>query len=414
MNWRTWKTNGWVALTEGIMDVKDLDAPVTNLYLRLKIESDVAALQRVEFRMNDSDARFRGTIQHWKNKPEVNVVIESSKFDIDLVIPKGDRSPLRDFLETLAGSSTVDGTINIERPWYKDMPLKNLSALLRIHDGLVTVDRIRGESSGGPVAGRVFVHLPENKPAAVRASFDIKGLPFEQLHQSIGHEERLVTGSLFLRGKLQGHGRDPQGVLPTLNGKLDVKIEDGHVRRGTILPRILTILNLPTVLQSEVDLSRDGFPFDTLTGELTIKNGIVTSENGVIDSPIMKLTTAGNYHLKRDYLDMVAAVSPFGRYSDFMKKIPLFGKILAGERKGLATALFKITGSVEEPEVVYMPMQSFTTGITGFAQLAIDILKNTVTLPSELLKSDSKDSPSNSSLDGSKKAVSPKSKDENP
>ena len=413
-DWRAWKTNGWVALTEGIMDVEDLDVPVTNLYLRLKVDSDVAALQRVEFRMGDSDARFRGTIQNWKNKPEINVVIESSKFDIDLVIPKGDRSPLRDFLESLAGSSTVDGTINIERPRYKDMPLKNLSALLRIHDGLVTVDRIRGESSGGPVAGRVFVHLPENKPAAVRASFDIKGLPFEQLHQSIGHEERLVTGSLFLRGKIQGHGRDPQGVFPTLNGKLDVKIENGHVRRGTILPKILGILNLPTVLQSEVDLSRDGFPFDTLTGELKITNGIVTSENGVIDSPIMKLTTAGNYHLKRDYLDMVAAVSPFGRYSDFMKKIPLFGKILAGERKGLATALFKITGSVEEPEVVYMPMESFATGITGFAQLAVDILTNTVTLPSELLKSDSEDTPARSSLDNDKKSVSPKLTNELP
>ena len=193
-----------------------------------------------------------------------------------------------------------------------------------------------------------------------------------------------------------------------------MKIENGHVRRGTILPKILAILNLPTVLQSEVDLSRDGFPFDTLTGELQVKNGIVTSENGVIDSPIMKLTTAGNYHLKRDYLDMVAAVSPFGRYSDFMKNIPLFGKILAGDRKGLATALFQITGSLEEPEVLYMPMESFATGIGGFAQLAIDILTNTVTLPSELLKSDSEDAPAPSSLDKDKKAVSPKLTNERP
>ena len=390
-DWRQWRTKGWVALTEGIMDVKNLPEPVTNLFLRLKIDSDVTELQRVEFRLKDSDARLRGSVENWNKKPKINVVIESSQFDIDLLIPKEGRSPLRDFLETLAGSSSLEGTVNIDRPRYKALPLKNLTADLRIHDGLVTIDRIRGESEGGPVAGRVFIHLPEQKPAAVRASFHIKGLPFEQLHQSIGHEERLVTGSLSMRGKIQGHGRDPQGVLPSLNGQLDVKIQDGHVRRGTVLPQILAILNLPAVLQNEIDLSREGFPFDTMTGTLTIKDGLVASENVVMDSPIMKMTTVGNYHLKRDYMDMIAAVSPFGRYSDFMKTIPLFGKIIEGDRKGLATALFKITGSVEDPNVVYMPVESFKTGLTGFAQLAIDILTNTVTLPSDLLKSDSRD-----------------------
>ena len=409
-DWRQWRTKGWVALTEGIMDVKNLPEPVTNLFLRLKIDSDVADLQRVEFRLKDSDARLRGSVENWKKKPKINVVIESSQFDIDLLIPKEGRSPLRDFLEALAGSGSLEGTVNIEQPRYKALPLKNLTADLRIHDELVTIDRIRGESAGGPVAGRVFIHLPEQKPAAVRASFQIKGLPFEQLHQSIGHEERLVTGSLSMRGKIQGHGRNPQGVLPSLNGQLDVMIQNGHVRRGTVLPKILAILNLPAVLQDEVDLSRDGFPFDTMTGTLMIKDGLVTSENVVMDSPIMKMTTAGNYHLKRDYLDMVAAVSPFGRYSDFMKTIPLFGKIIEGDRKGLATALFQITGTVENPNVVYMPMESFATGLTGFAQLAIDILTNTVTLPSDLINSDSKDSSENPPPGITEKGVSLESK----
>jgi hypothetical protein len=82
---------------------------------------------------------------------------------------------------------------------------------------------------------------------------------------------------------------------------------------------------------------------------------------------------------------MVWAVSPFGSYSQFLKTIPLFGRLFAGDRKGIATALFSVKGSIEDPEVTYLPMKSFATGLTGLAQLAFDILKNTVMLPIDLM-----------------------------
>ena len=58
---------------------------------------------------------------------------------------------------------------------------------------------------------------------------------------------------------------------------------------------------------------------------------------------------------------------------------------MAGDRKGLATALFQVKGSIDDPEVTYLPMKSFTTGLTGVAQLAFDLLKNTVMLPIDIL-----------------------------
>jgi hypothetical protein len=85
---------------------------------------------------------------------------------------------------------------------------------------------------------------------------------------------------------------------------------------------------------------------------------------------------------------MVWAVSPFGSYAQFLKTIPLFGRIFAGDRKGVATALFSVKGSIEDPEVTYLPMKSFATGVTGLAQLAFDILKNTVMLPIDLITPD--------------------------
>ena len=396
-DWRNWKPTGWVALTEGIVDVKDLPTPITNLFFRLKMNPTIAEVKRLEFKMAKSDVHVTGSIKHWNDKPEIDVVLESSRFDLDFLVPKGKRSSLRDMLEDLAAKTTVVGNIHIDRPMYKKLKAKNLSGLLKIRDGLVTLDRIRGMAYGQPVMGRVFLHLPQHKPAAVRSSFHLKGLPFENLNQSVGQEERLWSGQLSVRGMVQGHGRDPRGVLSTLNGNMDVVIEQGHVQKGTVFPRILTLLNLPTLLGNKVDLKQQGFPFKKVTATLQLEDGVLTSQNVIVDSPIMKMTTVGQYDIVTDQLDIVAAVSPFGQYSEFLKKIPLFGRILAGNRKGIATALFQVRGSLTAPDVRYMPLQSFTTGLTGLSQLAFDILKNTVTLPVELINSNKNDSGKKSS-----------------
>ncbi|HEY6288152.1 MAG TPA: AsmA-like C-terminal domain-containing protein, partial [Nitrospiraceae bacterium] len=133
---------------------------------------------------------------------------------------------------------------------------------------------------------------------------------------------------------------------------------------------------------------KDGLPYNKLSATVLVRNGLFETENMIIDSPIVKITAAGNYDLPTYQIDMVWAVSPFGSYSQFLKTIPLFGRLFAGDRKGVATALFSVKGSIEDPEVTYLPMKSFATGVTGLAELAFDILKNTVMLPVDLMTPD--------------------------
>ncbi|MDH3505369.1 MAG: hypothetical protein OEM58_12690, partial [Nitrospirota bacterium] len=64
-----------------------------------------------------------------------------------------------------------------------------------------------------------------------------------------------------------------------------------------------------------------------------------------------------------------------------LKDIPLFGSLMKGERKGLMTALFEVKGPRTKPDITYLPLESFTGGLKGLAQFAVDVLKNVVTLP---------------------------------
>lgn len=394
-DWKTWRITGWLALTNGLMLAKDLDGHVQDLYLRLKLVRNGAELKRLSFRINDSDVSITGTIKNWATKPAIAVKIESTQMDFDLLIPKGERSPLRQFLELLTATSRGNALASIERGVYKELRFGGLSCRITIGDGILDVDRIVGQSDTGSLAGRLVVHLPRQEPADTEASLRITGIPFEEVLPLLGSKEHWVTGDLKLSGTLRGHGRNPHGLFPTLGGKATVVIEDGRVLKNErrAIWKVLSLLNLPAVLQGKVDLDKDGLPFRKFSGTVTVRNGLIESEDIVLDSSVLKITAAGNYDLPTDQLDMVWAVSPFGSYSQFLKTIPLFGRLFAGDRKGLATALFQVKGSIEDPEVTYMPMKSLATGLTGLAQLAFDVLKNTLTLPVDLMTPDEDKTP---------------------
>jgi hypothetical protein len=170
-----------------------------------------------------------------------------------------------------------------------------------------------------------------------------------------------------------------------VSGKLDGQIGKGRIVRGTTVPKILTILNLPALLQGKVDLAREGLPFDKLTASLPIRNGLITDGSLVIDSPVLKMTAAGTYDLTSDQIDSIWVVSPLGAYAQLLKSIPLFGRLFAGERRGLDTAIFEVKGTRNDPKVTYLPMESLKTGLTGVAQLAFDLLKNLLMLPKDLI-----------------------------
>jgi len=387
LDWKSWKTTGWLALTNGLMNVKGAEGPVQDLYLRVQLVRNGAEIKRLSFRLLDSDVALEGTIRNWITKPMITAKIESNQMDLDLLIPKGERSPIREFLETLAATSRVQATASMTRGHYKHLKFGSLSARIMIQDGMLDIDRLSGQSTNGEVAGRIVVQLPRKEPAEAEISVRATGLLVEDVLRLAGSKESGITGEARVSGTMRGNGKNPHGLYPTLNGKADILLESGRIFKSQerTVWKIISILNLPAVLQGKVDLEKDGLPYNKITATVLARNGLFETENLIIDSPIVKITAAGNYDLPTDQIDMVWAVSPFGSYAQFLKTIPLFGRLFAGERKGFATALFSVKGAMEDPEVTYLPMKSFATGVTGLAQLAFDVLKNTVMLPVDLM-----------------------------
>ncbi len=384
--WKSWTVTGWVALTDGLLAGKKFEPPLTDIYLRMQLLRTSADLKRLEFRIKDSFVRLSGMIRNWRTKPALDLKVESPDLDLDLLIPKGERSPVRDMLEDLAATGRLTASVAVTLGRYKQLTINDLSGRVNIGDEVLDINQIAGQIGEGTLEGSLVVRLPKHKPAEAEVKIQLTSVPYEKVIPLLDDKQRIVaTGDLTLKATLQGNGRNPFGVANTLNGTVEYQINNGRVIRGIILPRILSVLDIPNRLQGKIDLSREGIPIDKQSATVTIRNGIATTNNALIDSPVVKIAAAGSYDIPTDQLNMEAVVSPFGSYTKLIQSIPLFGKLFKGERQGFTTAFLDIKGSFAEPRIESHPLKSLGAGLTGLAQLAADVLINTLKLPAEMI-----------------------------
>jgi hypothetical protein len=229
------------------------------------------------------------------------------------------------------------------------------------------------------------------KNQKAKGALTLEGIPIESILAPQATSPPPLTGKTSLTTSIQMSLGSPELLQRSLTGKGSVQLQKGQIQTGPVLSKILDILNIPSLLMGKVNLLEEGIPFDQLEGTFSIENGLLSTQDLALKSPVLKLTAAGSYDIPTESLDSIFAVSPFGAYSNLLKDIPLFGLLMKGERKGLMTALFEVKGSRAKPEVTYLPLESFAGGLKGLAQFPLDVLKNLVTLPIPDKESPNKD-----------------------
>jgi uncharacterized protein involved in outer membrane biogenesis len=379
-----------VALTNGVVNIDGVRSPISQVALQVKLAGHAAKLKRLQWNLEKSQTQAKGIILAWDSKPNIKLSLTATQLDLGLLLPRDkQRSPLREFWETIANTAKVSARLQFNRASYHNLKVQNLSGQLNSNEGIIRLDHIRGKADGGSIQGRVLVNLPVQQPIAMKTWFSINSIPLLTLEKTLLDKQtldkRLMMGLMTMEGTLQGHGRNPLGVLPTLNGTLKLTIKDGRIKRGVVIPKILAIMNLPNMLQGEIDLEKDGYPFSRQSGTFTIAAGRIVSTDMVMDGPVVKMTAAGQYDLVNDDLDVVTAVSPLGSYFKLLNEIPLVHLLLDDEERGIDLAMFSVKGPFQNPVVEPLAVESVAFGLTGFARLALSILKNTITLPQKIL-----------------------------
>jgi hypothetical protein len=393
-DWTSPRLYGWVELRNGVIHDERMKDALRDVDLRVQLAGREVNIERISFKIRESDVMVRGFVKRWLRQPDMVLTIESSKLDLWQVLSQTREAPVKaaeagepllDRLRRWAHAGHADVGLLISQARYRQLLFEKFSAHLRMGEGRIEIDRVSGDTKEGVIEGDTLLDFRVPSKVDLIGTFQINGVPVERVVSLFEPNEEIVTGLLSLKGTLQGAFQEGSPFLSTLRG-LDpvlLRIERGRIVHGKVLPKVLKILNVPALLKGEVDLDGNGVPFDSFAATLSIKDGVLASEDLRFDSPIVKVSGAGRHNLMTDQFDLALAVSPLGAYSDTIGSIPLFGRLVAGDRPGLTTALFEVTGPWSNPDVRYLPVESVAKGLTGYPKLAIDVLTNLLTLPHE-------------------------------
>jgi hypothetical protein len=381
----SWRTSGQIRLDEGMIRVEGLDEAIRDAFVTLRFDQDRIHIPRMAFHVGATDLRISGSIAQWAAQPKARLVVESSQIDVDAFHfsrPRPSPSSRNRSSGQAWSDATVDAFLFADHVYYKKFLLTDLSTRIAWDHGLLTVERISGDTNEGHLAGQVKVRTDGRRIEQARSVFRASGIPIDRI-LALLQEKPLLSGWLTTSGKVQAEF-ERGGLTPAALASrqpVQILVEDGRMYQVPVLSTLLSVLNLPAVLQGQVNLDKEGLPFDRLKLVGSISNGVVQAKEFLLDSPVLKISGTGRYDILADEFDMVLATSPLGSYSTMLKRIPLFGQLLAGDRQGFDTAVFELKGSATKPDLRYLPTESLMTGVKGTAQLAFDILVNAITLP---------------------------------
>lgn len=133
--------------------------------------------------------------------------------------------------------------------------------------------------------------------------------------QDINFGKSISKGHGELNFALQWSGDPTQVALPKLDGNLHIELQNGiltGINPG--IGRIIGLLSLESIQRrlklDFSDLNSKGLAFDTLSSDLNLKSGVLSTKKMAINCPSVRIELYGNSDLNTHALDLNMYVSP--------------------------------------------------------------------------------------------------------
>ena len=192
-----------------------------------------------------------------------------------------------------------------------------------------------------------------------------------KLSDQLGHQNRALDGSGTINAKINWLNFPWVYSYAGLNGEVAVDLKDGvfqHVNsRSARLLEVLSLQSLQRILSFNFRTGsefKDGFPWNSIKGDLTLKQGFVHTENLVVRSPIARISLKGGSNLTQKSWNMDADVRPLLDMSGAAVATafvvnPLAGLsalvtqfLLRNPIERAMSAKYEVKGTWDEPELI--------------------------------------------------------------
>lgn len=221
--------------------------------------------------------------------------------------------------------------------------VSNIVGDLSINNYSARISNVSGSASrGGRVTGGVSFFFPEYAATATVFSADINlaGVDLSDLSEAFNvtnDRAGLVTGNILL------HGSTHADTIASLSGGGSVQIREGLIHRMKLFAGFTDFLarTVPGI-SSIVNQSSGSMDF-------TIRNGILYTDNLLLEGNIFSLQCRGSYNINTDHLDFEVRANVF-------KQRSLAGRITHFVTMPFSRLLleFKVFGSLDNPDWSYV------------------------------------------------------------
>ncbi len=138
-----------------------------------------------------------------------------------------------------------------------------------------------------------------------------------KLSDQMGYENRAAEGSGTITAKVNWTNFPWVFSYAGLNGQVNIDLKNGvfqHVNsRSARLLEVLSLQSLQRILSFNFrtgDEFKDGFPWNSISGDLSLKQGVVHTTDLVVRSPIARIALTGGSDLAQKVWNMEADVRP--------------------------------------------------------------------------------------------------------
>jgi uncharacterized protein involved in outer membrane biogenesis len=365
------------------LDPADLGLQVPQKEFRLtKMQGNISLRDRnlhinsFSTQLNRSVVNLKGTIQDIDN-PNIDVIVNSPYLEVEDLI-------LASSLESINKKGKPQTPLALKASFQVDagkargISFEKLHSTVFYDNNILYLQPVECSALDGAISGKARIDFGAIGEPRYQFSYNLSDVSAESLLLAAGIKKQEITGKLTLQGELTVKGKSPQDLKKSALGSAKVHFEEGKLRKFAVLSKIFSLLNFSQLLKLQLpDMVSGGMPYNKITANLSIKDGIVSSNDLYVASDAINISAVGKADLVKNELDTTIGVKPLQTVDKVLSHIPIAGWILTGKNKSLITAYFEAKGNLEDPTVRAIPVQSIAKGV-------FNIFKRVFQLPATL------------------------------
>ncbi|MEN6375668.1 MAG: AsmA-like C-terminal domain-containing protein [Smithella sp.] len=328
---------------------------------RVIVKDEHIRIDRLSLGLGKSVFNLSGEIRNF-TAPKIAVSLNSPYMSFDDVAILTTLKPSGQKVRSLFPAELTTN-LQIEAGAFQDINFKKLKADLKFVGETLDVKALEAGIFEGKLTGRGKADIRRDGQNRYAATFSLDKVSLDKIQKYLKMGEREVTGNLSLTGNITASGRNTDDLMKTAAGIFKVQAHKGVLKRFSVFSKIFSLLNVLQLARFQLpDMAVSGMPYNGITGDLTLKGGVLSSEDFFISSDAMQISAAGKVNLLTKQFDNIVGVHPLGTLDKIVAKLPVAGWLLTDEKGNLITVHFRVEGKWGDPKVTPIPVQSVGQG----------------------------------------------------